>query len=193
MVSFNINQGGNTVASPSILNSGSSDRFGFDVGTFSVAETVPAGWSLSGAVCTGAANNGSFAGSTISNIQLAPGNDIVCTFTNNQNNPTLHIDKTKLTSSYDSANDILGYSYVVTNTGNTVISNIAVTDDKINTVTCNPLSLNPGQQSTCSAQYTTKQSDVDNCSVTTLLLQEHLVELLLLIQIRKWLVQFQPQ
>ncbi len=47
------------------------------------------------------------------------------------------IDKTTTTPSYAAVGDVLSYSYLVTNSGNTTITAaITVSDDRIATVTC---------------------------------------------------------
>lgn len=53
--------------------------------TFSIAETVPVGWDLTSAVCTG--------GETPASITPEPGEDVTCTFTNTKT-PTLTLVKT---------------------------------------------------------------------------------------------------
>ncbi len=82
--------------------------------------------------------------------------------------PALTIDKTVTPATYAKVGDVLGYSYVVTNTGNvTLTSPITVTDDKTAT-TCPALpggALAPGESITCSAGYTVTQVDIDAGSV----------------------------
>ena len=67
------------------LTDGQSNDSGFlDPGTYSVAEIVPAGWTLSSASC----NDGSAVGS----INLAAGETVTCTFNNAQDGHIL-VDK----------------------------------------------------------------------------------------------------
>ncbi|WP_198032569.1 DUF7507 domain-containing protein, partial [Aerolutibacter daejeonensis] len=72
---------------------------------------------------------------------------------------------------YDSVGDVVQYEYLVTNSGNVVITDpITVADDKT-TVTCPALpggGLAPGGSITCTASYTITQADVDAGSVTNL-------------------------
>ncbi len=80
--------------------------------------------------------------------------------------------KTVDTSEYDAVDDVLTYTYKITNTGNVTLSGqFQVTDDKIGDgVTpfdCGPADteLAPGEYVTCTATYTIDQADLDNGSV----------------------------
>ncbi len=75
--------------------------------------------------------------------------------------------------------DILSYSYTISNTGSAILSGpltIAVTDNKINAVTCPALTtvgnnnsdFEPGESLVCSASYTVTASDVSNKQVTNI-------------------------
>ena len=57
--------------------------------------------------------------------------------------------------------DVINYSFTVTNTGNVTLTDIAVNDPVVGAVTCVATSLAPGSSTTCSATYTVLQSDVD--------------------------------
>ena len=62
--------------------------------THSVAETVPSGWTLDSASCTGAGDgNGTKSGSTISGINPRPEDNITCTFTNTLQRATVNVTK----------------------------------------------------------------------------------------------------
>jgi uncharacterized repeat protein (TIGR01451 family) len=53
------------------------------------------------------------------------------------------------------------YSFVITNTGNTTLSTVALSDSKLGNVTgCDKASLAPGATSVCSADYTVTQADL---------------------------------
>jgi hypothetical protein len=76
--------------------------------------------------------------------------------------PALTLAKTVSSGSpYDSVGDVVDYRYVVTNTGNMTIDALAVSDDKIATVTCPVTTLAPGASTTCTASYTVTQADLD--------------------------------
>ena len=81
--------------------------------------------------------------------------------------PGISLVKTSTPDSYKAVGDVIDYSYVVTNTGNTSMDGpVTVTDDKI-TVTCPPVAkLDPGESVTCSASYSIVQSDIDAGSIT---------------------------
>lgn len=61
---------------------GFTDSVSANAGTHSVTESYKAGYSLVGASCTGAVQNGSLTGSSILNIQVGSGSHVVCTFYN---------------------------------------------------------------------------------------------------------------
>lgn len=67
---------------------------------------------------------------------------------------------------YTEPGQVINYSYVVTNTGNNTLSNISISDTKINPVTCpEPSTIDPGTSLTCTGSYTVTQADVDAGSV----------------------------
>lgn len=81
--------------------------------------------------------------------------------------PALTIDKQVDSGSpYAAAGAVVAYSYTVTNTGNVSVDNLAVTDDKITTVSCDVTTLAPGEQAVCTADYTVTQQDIDDGSLT---------------------------
>ncbi|HEY0185610.1 MAG TPA: hypothetical protein VGC09_22640, partial [Rhodopila sp.] len=82
--------------------------------------------------------------------------------------PLMTVDKTASTATYATPNQIVNYSYLVTNTGNVSISAIAVADDRIATVTCPVTTLAPGADTTCTGSYTITQADLDNGTVTNI-------------------------
>ncbi len=81
--------------------------------------------------------------------------------------PALTITKTASPTTYSDANDIISYSYLITNTGNTKLTDLTVTDDKITAaISVGATTLLPGQSTTAAASYTILQSDIVNGSVT---------------------------
>jgi len=84
--------------------------------------------------------------------------------------PALTTVKTAATTEFDTVGDTITYDYVVTNSGNTTISDpISVSDNKIASVSCPALpsgGLLPTQSLTCSATYVVTQADIDAGSVT---------------------------
>jgi len=82
--------------------------------------------------------------------------------------PEMTISKSAIEASFDAVGDILTYEYTVANTGNVLISNIVVTDDKISTVSCDVLAigngdanLDPAEVVICTASYTVTQADIN--------------------------------
>src|SRR6185436_11136280 len=79
---------------------------------------------------------------------------------------SLSLVKTATPTTYDSVGDVIGYSYLVTNSGNVTLAGpVTVTDDKA-TVTCPAGGLAPLASMTCTASYTITQADLNNGSVT---------------------------
>ena len=99
---------------------------------------------------------------------LPPATDQV-TVTGDQD-PELTIEKTAITSDYDTVGDTVDYNYVVTNSGNTtIIDPISVSDNRIASVSCPALpagGLLPTQSITCTGTYVITQADIDAGSVT---------------------------
>ncbi len=79
--------------------------------------------------------------------------------------PAIALDKTAGTPSGSSAGDTIGFSFLVTNTGNVTLASVAVTDPQVGTVSCPDTTLAPGASTTCSATYTLTQADVDSGTV----------------------------
>ena len=89
--------------------------------------------------------------------------------------PALTMTKTANETAFSAVGDILTYDYVVTNTGNVLVSDLAVTDDKIASVVCdvttagnNDANLDPTESVTCTASYTVTQADLDAGEVTNI-------------------------
>ena len=82
--------------------------------------------------------------------------------------PALTLVKTATPGSYDSVNQVISYSYLVTNAGNVTLAGpFTVSDDKATDESCPATaSLAPGASITCTATYTIGQADLDAGSVT---------------------------
>jgi hypothetical protein len=145
-------------------------------GTYTVTESSLAGWGLDRASCsianrlTGTATvNGSAA-----TIVLAEGEDVTCTFYNAPLPvPELGLSKTADTASYAVVGDQITYTYVLTNTGNTILgpSQFFIDDDKINggaPFNCGAATttLQISGTVTCTAVYTIASGDLEAASVT---------------------------
>ncbi len=81
--------GGLSPANPSITTTGgvgSQTYSGLMPGTFSISETVPAGWDLTSSTCSD--------GSSVNAISLQAGESITCTFVNTKQTGTVKVTKT---------------------------------------------------------------------------------------------------
>ncbi|HSO85088.1 MAG TPA: hypothetical protein VLQ91_00955, partial [Draconibacterium sp.] len=75
---------------------------------------------------------------------------------------SMTVDKTSATTSVNTAGQIITYNYLLINTGSKTLTNIKLTDDKVNAQpVCVATTLTPGATTTCSAVYTVKQADID--------------------------------
>jgi LPXTG-site transpeptidase (sortase) family protein len=86
--------------------------------------------------------------------------------------PGLTLQKSTTTANYQKAGDTLAYSYLLTNSGNTILyPPFVVHDDHITgdiDCTNSLISLDPGATTTCTAAYTVTDADVTAKSVTNL-------------------------
>ena len=81
--------------------------------------------------------------------------------------PVLTLVKTASPGTYDAVDDVINYSYLLTNSGAVPLSGPFTVDDDKATVTCPPAvtSLAPGATLTCTASYTVSQGELDTGSV----------------------------
>ncbi len=156
-----------TATGPTSISGAGGATGQVSAGTYTLSESGgPADYVGSSWNCTA----GTLAGDQLT---LANGQSATCTIVNTfQSAPALTIDKTTTTPSYAAVGDVLSYSYLVTNSGNTTITAaITVSDDRIATVTCPALpagGLAPTQSITCTATYTVTQADIDAGTVTNI-------------------------
>jgi len=132
-------------------------------GQKTVTETALAGWTFKTLTCSDPDNGSSVAGTTAT-IDVDPGETVTCTYTNEKEAPALSIVKTSPTQSYDAVGDVITYQVVATNTGNTTLASVTITDANAVLGTCTPAngsSLAPGATLTCAATHTVTQADID--------------------------------
>jgi uncharacterized repeat protein (TIGR01451 family) len=78
--------------------------------------------------------------------------------------PTLSITKAATETSFNAVGQVLHYTIVATNVGNTTLAAVTVTDPGVTGLTCTPANgsaLAPGASLTCTATHTVTQADVD--------------------------------
>ncbi|MEY3655968.1 MAG: hypothetical protein RL114_326 [Actinomycetota bacterium] len=145
-------------------------------GSYTVSETSLAGWGLDRASCSVAnqtTGTASVDGST-AYITLAEGEDVTCTFYNSPlPAPAMNLQKTANAESYSAVGNQITYTYVLTNTGNTILgpTQFSIDDDKINggaPFDCGPAetTLLVGETVSCTAVYTVTSGDIENASIT---------------------------
>ena len=162
--SFTVNPG---AVATSIIGSGDADAIPLTANNAtpaSVAETVPAGWTLTSASCTledGTTTTGTLSGSTVSGITIESGKITNCTFTN-IGPPTLGFTKTPDAASV-SAGSPIGYTLSVTNNGFGPANSVQITD----TLPTNP-GLSWSVDGGTAAGTCTIPSGVLTCNVGTL-------------------------
>ncbi len=79
-------------------------------------------------------------------------------------NKLLTIIKDATEKSYDSVGDIIHYTIVATNGGNTTLQNVTITDENAVLGDCSPANgsaLAPGESITCTATHEVTQADID--------------------------------
>ena len=81
--------------------------------------------------------------------------------------PSISVVKTAGIDSFSAPGTLVTYSYKVTNTGNVTLDPVVVSDPMtgLSDISCPDTSLGPWDTETCTATYTTTQSDVDHGSL----------------------------
>ncbi|MEV5573787.1 hypothetical protein AB0L06_27410 [Spirillospora sp. NPDC052269] len=80
---------------------------------------------------------------------------------------SIEVVKSADTATFTGPGETINYSYLVTNTGDTQLNNISISDDLagLSAITCDATTLAPGGTTTCHATYVTTQADVDAGSI----------------------------
>ena len=74
---------------------------------------------------------------------------------------TLTMDKQAGTPTGNTVGSTIPYVFIVTNTGNTTVTELSISDLKVGATDCSATTLTPGQVATCTTAYTLTQADVD--------------------------------
>jgi len=81
--------------------------------------------------------------------------------------PAISLVKTADTTGPVRAGDTIAYTFTVTNTGNTTLTNLTVTDPKLGPVSCAATTLAPAESTTCTGpDYTVTAQDADRGRIT---------------------------
>ena len=82
--------------------------------------------------------------------------------------PSIKLKKSASIGSFSAPGTLVTYSYKVTNTGNVTLDPVVVSDPMtgLSDISCPDTSLGPWGTETCTATYTTTQSDVDHGSIS---------------------------
>jgi uncharacterized repeat protein (TIGR01451 family)/LPXTG-motif cell wall-anchored protein len=75
--------------------------------------------------------------------------------------PALSIVKSSSTVTIPPVGETIPYSFVVTNTGNVTMTDVAVSDLNTSGVSCPVTTLAPGEATTCTGSHTVNQGDID--------------------------------
>ena len=85
--------------------------------------------------------------------------------------PSVTLTKTANPTSFSTVGQVITYGFTITNTGNTTLTNVVVTDPKIPTLSCTIASITPinavntVNTASCSGTYTVTQADIDGFAI----------------------------
>jgi uncharacterized repeat protein (TIGR01451 family) len=121
-----------TVTPGTPVSSAAMQLTDFSTSTVVTEAPVP-GFAVTGIVCSGlgagtASNDFAARTVTLDVAATAPGNDIICTFTNTYSGPALIIRKTANTAGPVNAGQTITYTYEVSNPSTITINNVSVND-----------------------------------------------------------------
>lgn len=85
--------------------------------------------------------------------------------------PSLSVLKTADVTSYDEVGDVIGFSFLIANTGNVLLTGVEISEGaftgsgELDEISCLADELAPTATTTCSADYTVTQADLDRGSI----------------------------
>jgi hypothetical protein len=152
--------GSGTVTSvPAGINCGATCSASFNYNTLVILTAT----SAVGSTFTGW--GGACSGTGTCQVTMDASKSVTATFT--LNIYALKLTKSASPATYSAVGQVITYSYVVKNAGNVTLPGpFTISDNKLGMISCPLGSLAPGASVTCTATYTIKQSDFDNCSIT---------------------------
>ncbi|WP_191621435.1 beta strand repeat-containing protein [Marinihelvus fidelis] len=109
-------------------------------------------------------DNGSIINQATATIDGVSSNASTFTVTAVQNR-SMSLDKTVMPTTYSQVGDVLAYTFVVTNTGNTTVTGISIDDPLITDATCPLTELAPTESMNCTGSLTVEQSHIDDGNV----------------------------
>ncbi|MEU7023833.1 Ig-like domain repeat protein [Streptomyces sp. NPDC046203] len=77
--------------------------------------------------------------------------------------PSIRLTKQVASTGPFHVGDTVHYTYTVTDSGNTTLHDVTVTDSLIPTVTCDATTLQPGESTTCRGSYTVTEASIRPC------------------------------
>ncbi|MBO0810268.1 MAG: hypothetical protein J2P32_18405, partial [Actinobacteria bacterium] len=80
--------------------------------------------------------------------------------------PGINVVKNAQPPTYGAVGEVIHYSYLVTNSGNTTLTNIVLTDTRATNVACPSTTLAAGAEMECRATTTITAADIDNGHLT---------------------------
>ncbi|WP_299685935.1 hypothetical protein [uncultured Tateyamaria sp.] len=80
--------------------------------------------------------------------------------------PDMTVTKLAGQTTFSTVGEVISYDYTVENTGNTTLTDLSVSDDRIPTLSCAQATLLPDETLTCAASYTVTQADLDAFAVS---------------------------
>ena len=140
-------------------NDGSGQQVfdGLSVGDYSVSESDPDPWDLVGASCDD--------GSDVTDIEVGPGEDVTCTFTNEAPLPTIDVTKNAQVGAVAEPGGLVTFDVSVTNTSVESLTITSLTDE-VGGITYDITDLGDVVATTCSVPQSLGIGSTYDCSFT---------------------------
>ncbi|MEQ1872665.1 MAG: hypothetical protein ABL953_02970 [Ilumatobacteraceae bacterium] len=134
--------------------------------TFTVTISFTFATYTAASACAGA-GTGLYNEINLASGDLTPDDNTACLPPPLPPSPTINVAKSALPTSVSSVGQAVAYSFLVTNTGNVTLTGVVVTDPLpgLSAVSCPVSTLAPSASTTCTANYTTTQADLDAGSI----------------------------
>jgi uncharacterized repeat protein (TIGR01451 family) len=126
-------------------------------GSYSVTETVPEDWRLTGINCVDE-DGGTVVNGTTALIDLDANEAVICTFINKAKDGITVVKSADVNIA--TVGQTITYTYTVINDSQDDLDNVVAMDDKLGSVTLGKTTLVPNEQTTGTLQYTVKSTDL---------------------------------